>query len=324
MLLNNLQAINQALYQEMERDPAVIVLGEDVGVDGGVFRATDGLYKKFGRERVIDTPMCEATIVGASFGMAVLGLKPVAEIQFNGFIFLAANQLVAHVSRIRSRSRGRFACPLTLRVPWSGGFRALEHHGESPEAVFVHNPGLKVVMPATPYDTKGLLVASIKDPDPVLFLEPIKLYRIFKEEVPEELYEVEIGKAKIVRQGSDASLITYGTMLIPCLQVADELNKEGISVEVVDLRTLSPLDEETLLQSVRKTGRCVIVHEAPRACGLGAEIAALISEKILFHLKAPILRVTGYDTPMPLLKSEDLYIPNKEKVLSAVEEVLKY
>jgi len=319
--INNIDAVNQALHQEMARDKSVVVLGQDIGVDGGVFRATDGLLKKFGPKRVMDTPLAEAAIIGTSIGMAVNGLKPVAEIQFNGFMYLAMNQLINHMGRIRNRSRGRYQCPMVVRCPHSGGFRALEHHGESMEAIYAHTPGVKVVMPTTPYDTKGLLTAAIRDPDPVIFLEPIRLYRMIKQEVPQKQYIVPIGKAKVVQEGTDVSLITWGTMVPKCKEVAQ---KSEASVEVIDLRTLSPLDEPSILESVKKTGRAVIVHEAPKSGGLGGEISARINEKIIFDLKAPVLRVTGYDIPYPLLKSEDMYIPSVSQINKAVTEVMKW
>lgn len=322
--ITNIQAINQALHQEMKRDKSVIVLGEDIGVTGGVFRATDGLYKKFGRERVIDSPLSEAGIAGCSVGMAALGLKPVGEVQFNGFSYLTLNQLIAHASRIRYRSRGKYTCPLVLRLPWSGGFKPLEHHGESMETLFIHTPGLKVVCPSTPYDTKGLLIAAIRDPDPVIFLEPIMLYRLFKEEVPEKLYTVPIGKAKIVRGGKDISIITWGTMIKPSMEVVAQLEKEGVDPELIDLRSLSPWDEEAVMASVRKTGRCIVVHEAHRTLGFGAEISAHIMERAILDMKAPVLRVTGPDVPVPLPRSEKMFIPNTARILDAVKKVMEF
>ena len=321
--MTNIQAINNALAQEMERDENVVVLGEDVGVDGGVFRATEGLQKKFGVNRVFDTPLAEAGIIGTAIGMALYGLRPVAEIQFSGFTTLAYNQLVDHAAKFRNRSRGRYTAPIVVRAPHSGGFRALEHHGESQETSYIHIPGLKVIMPSTPFDTKGLLIAAIRDPDPVIFFEPIKLYRAFKEDVPEKPYTVQIGKANVIKDGKDITLITYGTMTRPTEEAAKTVEAEGIDCEIIDLRTLSPLDWDTVLSSVKKTGRAVVVHEAPKTLGLGAEISARINENILFSLEAPVLRVTGYDTPMPYLKMEGEYIPNAAKIVKAIKEVMK-
>lgn len=317
--LNMVQAINLALREEMQRDKNVIVLGEDVGIDGGVFRVTDGLQKEFGAGRIVDTPLEESGIVGTAIGMAVYGLRPVAEIQFMGFIYSAIEQIYSHATRIRSRSRGRYSCPLVIRTPYGAGIKPPELHSESAEAFFCHMPGLKVVVPSTPYNAKGLLISSIRDPGPVIFLEPTRLYRLIKEEVPEGEYTVPLGKARIVQEGKEVTLIAWGSMLHRALQAA-----EGIDAEVIDLMTLSPFDEETIFRSVKKTGRVVIVHEAPKTCGFGAEISATIAEEAILYMKAPILRVTGYDTVMPLAKLEDHYIPTFERIRKAIEEVLKY
>lgn len=322
MLLNIVQAINLALRQEMERDPKVLVLGEDVGVNGGVFRVTEGLLQKF-PERVIDTPLAELALAGCSIGLAVYGFKPVAEIQFDGFSYSTLDQMINHAGRIRSRSRGRFHAPMVLRVPYSGGIHAPEHHSESPEAYFVHTPGIKVVVPSTPYEAKGLLVSSIRDPDPVVFLEPKKIYRAMKEDVPEGDYTIPLGKARIAKEGSDVTIFAYGSMLHVALQAVESV-KDKYSVEVVDLRTLSPLDIETVLESVKKTGRCVIVHEAPMSCGVGAELAALLSDRDILYMRAPIVRITGFDTPMPLYKLENYYLPNAERVVSGIEKVMQF
>jgi len=322
--LNLVQAVNQALREEMRRDERVVVLGEDVGINGGVFRATEGLYEEFGPQRVIDTPLSESGIVGTAIGMAVYGLRPVAEIQFSGFMPPTFDQLISHAGRIRWRSRGRFSVPLVIRSPCGGGVRAPEHHSESTEAILVHMPGIKVVMPATPYDAKGLLISSIRDPDPVIFLEPLRLYRAFREEVPEEEYTVPLGKAKIIREGEDISIFAWGAMVRVALEAAEKAEKRGISAEVIDLRTLSPLDIETVLASVEKTGRVIIVHEAPKTCGFGAELAAVINEKALLTLEAPLARVTGFDTPMPWLQMEDYYLPNAERVLDAIERLMSF
>jgi len=324
MMLNLLQAINQALAQEMARDERVVLLGEDVGIDGGVFRATDGLIDKFGPYRVIDTPLAESGIIGAAIGMAVFGLRPVAEIQFMGFIYPAFNQIICHAARLRNRTRGRYTVPLVIRTPYGAGVKALEHHSESTEALFCQIPGLTVVSPSNPYDAKGLLIASVRYEDPIIFLEPTKLYRSEKQEVPDDPYEVPIGQAKIVKEGKDLSLIAWGAMMSVVGKASEAAEKEGISAELVDLRTLSPLDEETLLQSVKKTGRALVVHEAPRTCGLGAEISALISERAMLNLEAPVARITGQDITVPLPKSEDYYYPSPELVLRGIKKMMEW
>ena len=317
--LNMVQAINLALREEMQRDKNVIMLGEDVGIDGGVFRVSDGLQKEFGAERIVDTPLEESGIVGTAIGMAVYGLRPVAEIQFMGFIYAAVEQIYSHASRVRSRSRGRYSCPLVIRTPYGAGIKPPELHSESAEAFFCHMPGVKVVVPSTPYTAKGLLISSIRDPDPVIFLESTRLYRLIKEEVPEGEYTIPLGKARIVQEGKEVTLIAWGSMLHRALQAA-----EGIDAEVIDLMTLSPFDEETIFRSVKKTGRVVIVHEAPKTCGFGAEISATIAEDAMLYMKAPILRVTGYDAVMPLPKLEDHYVPTFERIRKAIEEIMKY
>jgi pyruvate dehydrogenase E1 component beta subunit len=323
MMLNMVQAINQALHQEMERDPSILILGEDIAVDGGVFRLTEGLLEKFGQERVIDTPLAESAMVGASIGMAVAGLRPIAEIQFMGFIYLAMNQIIAHAARIRNRSRGRFTVPLVIRTPYGAGVKALEHHSESTEALFCQIPGLKVVVPSTPYDAKGLLIASIRDDDPVIFLEPTRLYRAGRQEVPEEPYEVPLGKARIVREGEGVSIVAWGAMIPVVEQAAENVGKVGIFPEVIDLRTLSPLDRGTVLESVKRTGRLLIVHEAPKTCGLGAEVAAFVAEKAMFQLEAPIVRVTGQDITIPLAKGEDYYYLSPERVVLGIKKIME-
>jgi pyruvate dehydrogenase E1 component beta subunit len=310
--------------EEMERDPAVVILGEDVGREGGVFRVTDGLQARFGADRVIDTPLAESGIVGTAFGMAVKGLRPVAEIQFEGFLAPAMDQIMSHIARIRTRSRGRFTAPLVIRSPFGGGIHAPEHHSDSPEAIFIHTPGIKVVIPASPYDAKGLIKAAIRDADPVLFFEPKRIYRAIKEEVPDEDYTVPIGKAKVVREGNDVTLISWGAMVRETLRAAEMVEKEGVKAEVIDLRTLSPMDEETFLISVRKTGRAVIVQEAPRTCGLGAEISARIQETSLLSLEAPVERITGFDTIVPLLKLENHYLPNPERIIRGIRKVMAF
>jgi len=317
--LNMVQAINSALREEMKRNPDVVVLGEDVGRDGGVFRVTEGLLDAFGPERVIDTPLAETGIVGAAIGMAVKGLRPVAEIQFMGFIYPAIDQILSHASRIRNRSRGRFTCPLVVRAPYGAGIKAPDLHSESTEAIFCHMPGIKVVAPSSPHNAKGLLIAAIRDPDPVVFLEATRLYRLFKEEVPDGEYTVPLGKARVVREGGSVTLVSWGSMLQRSLQAVEDSD-----AEVIDLMTLKPFDEETIYRSVKKTGRAVIVQEAPKTCGLGAEISASIAEEMMLYLKAPILRVAGWDVVMPLPKLEDHYIPTVPRIRKAVEEAMKY
>jgi len=321
---NMVQAINSGLMEEMEKDPSILILGEDVGKEGGVFRVTDGLQVKFGTERVIDTPLAESGIVGVAFGMAVKGLKPVAEIQFEGFLPPAMDQIMSHISRIRTRSRGRFTCPMVIRSPWGGGIRAPEHHSDSPEAIFAHTPGIKVVIPSSPYDAKGLIVSAIRDPDPVLFFEPKRIYRAIREEVPDGGYTIPIGEAKMVQEGKDVTLISWGAMVRECLLAAEKIGKEGVGVEIIDLRTISPMDEVMFLNSVRKTGRAVVVHEAPRTCGLGAEITARINEKALLSLEAPVERVTGFDTVVPLMKLENHYLPSPERILRGIRKVMAF
>ncbi|MBI2144709.1 alpha-ketoacid dehydrogenase subunit beta [Candidatus Woesearchaeota archaeon] len=319
--MNLIQAVNSGLKCAMEGDASVVVLGEDVGMDGGVFRATEGLLKKFGPARVMDTPLAESGIVGVAIGMAVAGLRPVPEIQFSGFLYMAYGQLVNHAARVRNRSRGKFTCPLVVRTPYSGGIRALEHHSESLEAIYAHVPGLKVVIPSSPYDAKGLLISAIKGNDPVVFMEPSRLYRAVKEEVPEGSYTVPIGKAKIVKEGSQITVISWGSML---QQTRLALNHTNVDVELIDLRTLKPLDVETIITSVKKTGRCVIVQEAPRTGGFASEIIALVNEQAIFSLKAPVARVTGFDTIFPLYKLEDHYLPSTERIINAIEATANY
>ena len=306
----------------MKKNSKVVLLGEDIGVDGGVFRVTEGLHKLY-KGRVLDTPLAESGIVGTSFGMACSGLRPVCEIQFEGFLFPAFDQIVSHVSRIRNRSRGSYTCPMVIRCPISGGIKALEHHGESPEAYFLHTPGIKVVMPSTPYDAKGLLISAIRDPDPVLFFEPKRIYRAIKQEVPTKEYMIPIGKARKVTEGSDVTIISYGAMVRECEQAIESL-KDHVSIELIDLRTISPLDKEAVVESVKKTGRAIVVHEAQKTGGVGAEIVAIINEQAIFSLKAPVVRVTGADIIVPLPKLEDYYIVNEKNIAEAVEEVMKY
>jgi pyruvate dehydrogenase E1 component beta subunit len=319
------QALNLALAQEMDKDDAVLVLGEDVGVDGGVFRVTEGLLDKFGEERVMDTPLAEAAIVGFSIGMAVYGLKPVCEVQFSGFSYLAMHQLEAHAARLRWRSRGRFPVSMVVRMPYGGGVRALKHHSESKEVFFAHTPGLKVVVPSGPRNARALLVSAIRDPDPVIFLEPKRIYRAFREEVPEDEETLPLGDSRTVREGGDLTLIAYGSMLHPTLEAAKRLAKEdGAEAEVIDLLTVSPLDDERFCESARRTGRVVIVHEAQRSFGPGAEIIARLVEKAFWYLEAPVARVTGYDTQVPYFARERDYLPDADRILAAARGVLSH
>ncbi len=324
MQMTMIEAINSALTLELERDKRVVLFGEDIGANGGVFRVTEHLQEKFGEQRVFDTPLAESGIMGTAVGMAVYGLRPIAEIQFAGFIFVCMNQLVSQAARIRYRSAGAFTCPLVVRAPYGGGVRTPEMHSDSLEGVFLQTPGLKVVIPSNPYDAKGLLASAVADPDPVLFLENIKLYRSFRQETPAEHYSIPLGRANIVQEGSDISIFAYGAMVNVALEAAKKAQQElGVSCEVIDLRTIWPLDEEAIVASVEKTGRAVVVHEAPRAGGLGAEITAIINEKCLYSLTKPVARVTGYDTPFPVPGVEDYYVPTPGKVLAALKEVME-
>ncbi len=316
-----IQAITEALRQEMEADPDVVLLGEDIGVNGGVFRATDGLHKQFGDKRVVDTPLAESGIIGTAIGLAMAGLKPVPEIQFEGFLGPAYDQLVTHAARFRTRTRGRFTVPLTVRVPVGGGIHAPELHSDSPEAIYVHTPGIKVVMPSSAYDAKGLLISAIRDPDPVIFFEPKRIYRAFREEVPDESYTIPIGEAKVIEEGTDVTVISWGASVVQCINALDEVD---MSVELIDLRTLYPLDVEAIRKSVSKTGRCVVVHEAPRTAGLGAEIATLVQEHCFEYLEAPVQRVTGFDTVMPYYKLELEYLPDTPRIVEAIEQIMAY
>ncbi len=320
---NIAQAINDALDLALGKDEAVVVFGEDVGRTGGVFRVTDGLRVQYGAERVIDSPVAESGIVGVGFGMAVGGLRPVLELQFMGFSYPAYDQIINHVARIRNRSRHRFSAPLVIRIPYGGGIGAAEHHSESMEAIYTHIPGLKVLVPSTPYDAKGLLLAAIEDPDPVVYLEPIRLYRAVKEDVPDEWYTLPIGAARVEREGDDVTLITWGAMTKETRQAADLLADEDISAEVIDLRSLVPLDLETLVESVGRTGRAVVIHEAPRTSGFGGEVVASVQEECLFSLASPILRVTGWDTVFPLKRSEHHYLPSASRIAAAARRTLE-
>ncbi|MFH0737257.1 MAG: alpha-ketoacid dehydrogenase subunit beta [Candidatus Micrarchaeota archaeon] len=324
MKMNMVEAINACLKQEMDRDKGIVVLGEDVGVDGGVFRVTEGLFERFGKERVIDTPLSENGIIGTAIGMSAMGLRAVPEIQFQGFDYEAYHQIIQHMARFRYRTRGAFTLPMVVRLPASGGIKALEHHGESAETIYLHVPGLKLVYPSSPYDAKGLLAAALADPDPVIFFEPKRLYRAFKEEVPEERYEVPLGKANVLSDGEDVTLVSWGAMTYVSKDAVAQAKEQGVSVEHIDLRTLSPCDWDTVLSSVSKTGRCVIVHEAPKTLGFGAEIAARIGEKALMDLKAPIKRITGWDISIPYPKLEDHYFPDKGRILAGILETARF
>ena len=317
-----IEAITQALAWELKHDETVVVLGEDVGINGGVFRATAGLQQTFGSERVIDTPLDETTIAGLTVGLATQGMKPVAEAQFDGFMYPMVDHIICHAARFRYRTRGRMSCPMVLRVPWGGGIRAPEHHSEANEAIFTNVPGLRVVMPSSPQRAYGLLLAAIRDPDPVIFFEPKRIYRQYKEEVPDDGEALPMDVCFVLRDGSDVTLVTWGAQVKEALEAAEALEKEGISAEVIDVATLKPLDFDTIHESVKKTGRCVIVHEAPRTAGFGAEIAAQLAEKAMFDLVAPVERVTGYDTHIPLFRLEMKYLPSVEKIIAASKRTL--
>ncbi len=322
--LTLVEAVQRALARAMEEDETVILLGEDIGVDGGVFRATDGLVARFGADRVRDTPLAEAVIGGLPVGLAAMGFRPVAEIQFMGFIYPVIDQIVNHASRLRNRTRGRLSCPMVLRAPYGGGIHAPEHHSESMEAMFAHIPGLRVVIPSSPAKAYGLLLAAIRDPDPVIFLEPKRVYRATREAVVDDGSALPLDRCFTAREGSDVTLVSWGAMLKETLEAAEMLAGDGVEAEVLDVATLKPLDAETILESVRKTGRCVIVHEAPLTGGLGAEIAARLAGEGLMHLVAPVERVAGWDTVMPLLRLEGRYMPSPQRIVGAVRRVLEY
>jgi pyruvate dehydrogenase E1 component beta subunit len=321
--MNIIQAVNDALRLEMRRDPRVLVMGEDVGRFGGVFRATAGLFEEFGADRCVDTPLAESGIIGTAIGMALYGLRPVPEIQFADFIYPAYDQIVNELAKMRYRSGGEYPAPLVIRTPVGGGIKGGHYHSQSPEALFIHVPGLKVVMPSNPFDAKGLLLAAIRDDDPVIFMEPKRMYRAAKGEVPEDDYTVPIGRAHVARSGAQVTVLSWGAMVHTCLDAAVKGEAEGYALEVIDLRTLLPFDIETILTSVRKTGRVVIVHEAPRTCGFGAELVASIQERAILHLEAPILRVTGFDTPFPYTLEHE-YLPDAARILDAVERVVTF
>lgn len=318
------EAVNMALAYELAHDPTVVVFGEDVGVNGGVFRATVGLQSRFGKDRVLDTPLAENMLIGISVGMAAAGLKPVVEIQFMGFLYAGLDQIISHASRLRNRTLGRLTCPMVIRTPFGAGIHAPEHHSESTEALLAHIPGLRVVVPSTPLRAYGLLLAAIRDPDPVIFLEPTRLYRLFKQEVKDDGKALPLDKCFIEREGKDVTLVSYGAMMHECRRAASTLRNAGIEVELIDVATVKPLDMETILASVEKTGRCVIVHEAVKSFGVGAEIAAQLAEHALTTLLAPVQRVASYDTIVPLYRLENYYFPNEEKIMEAVHRVMEY
>ncbi|WP_404441982.1 alpha-ketoacid dehydrogenase subunit beta [Sutcliffiella horikoshii] len=322
--LTMVQAITDGLDTMLREDENVLLMGEDIGVNGGVFRATEGLQQKFGEDRVMDTPLSEAGFIGAAIGMAINGFRPVTEIQFLGFIYPAYEQIMTHASRIRARTMGHYTVPMVIRAPYGAGVRAPEIHSDSTEAIFTHMPGIKVVCPSNPYDAKGLLIAAIEDPDPVLFLEPMRCYRSVREEVPEGKYTVEIGKGKVCREGEDVSIIAWGAMIPVALQSAKKLESEGVSCEVIDLRSLYPIDKDIIAESVQKTGRTVIVHEAHAATSVSGDVLAIINETSFLYQKAPVERVTGFDVPVPYFGFEDYYLPTTDRVIAAVNKVMKF
>ncbi|MGP4071086.1 alpha-ketoacid dehydrogenase subunit beta [Piscibacillus sp. B03] len=322
--LTMVQAVNDALKTMLEEDERTILLGEDIGKNGGVFRATEGLQEKFGEDRVVDTPLSESGIVGTSVGLAVNGFKPVAEMQFMGFIYPAYDQIMTHVSRIRMKTMGHFSVPMVIRAPYGAGIRAPEVHSDSVEALFTHMPGVKVVCPATPYDAKGLLISAIEDPDPVIFMEPMRSYRAHREDVPEGKYTVEIGKGEKLQEGDDITIIAWGAMVPVAKQAAKQAEQQGITCEVLDLKTLYPLDRDVIAESVQKTGRCVIVHEAHSTGGLGNDIVSVINDTSFLYMRAPIERVTGFDVPVPFFALEDHYMPTPKRVLQSIEKAVQF
>ncbi len=318
-----IDALTMAMAWELEHDERIVILGEDVGVNGGVFRATAGLQQRFGADRVYDTPLAEGMIAGVSIGMAVQGMRPIAEIQFMGFIYPTVDQMINHAGRMRNRTRGRLSCPMVLRAPYGGGIHAPEQHSESTEALFAHMPGIRVVIPSSPSRAYGLLLAAVRDPDPVVFLEPKRIYRLNKQEVEDNGKALPLDVCYILREGSDVTLVTWGAMTFETMKAAEQLAKSGVSCEIIDLATISPIDFDTILESVEKTGRLVIIHEAARSFGVGAEIAATVAEKGLYDLKGPIRRVTGYDTIMPYFRREMDYMPSVKKITDTVQETLE-
>ncbi len=323
-VMNIVDAINNALDVQLENDPNIVVYGEDVGVEGGVFRVTQNLQKKYGEHRVFDTPLAESAIVGTAFGMGVAGLRPIVEIQFSGFIYPAMNQLISHVARIRNRSRGKYTTPMVIRMPYGGNIKALELHSESMEAMFGHIPGIKVVIPSTPYDAKGLLISSIESDDPVIFMEPKKIYRAIKQEVPEEKYSIPIGKAKVLQEGTDLTIVSYGAMIREVQRAIIMAKKSDISVELIDLRSIYPLDRETVVKSVKKTGKILIVTEGPSSFGVGAELMAIANEEAFLSLEAPPTRLSGFDTIPPLPKGEHFYFHRPERIYYELKKLSEF
>ncbi len=318
------QALNNAMDIKLADDESIVMYGEDVGVEGGVFRVTEGLQKKYGEERVFDSPLAESAIVGTGLGMAISGLRPVVELQFDGFTYPAFNQIISNVSRMHNRTRGKFKVPMVIRFPYGGGINAIEHHSESPEALFAHIPGMKVVAPSTPYDAKGLLISAIESDDPVIFMEPKRIYRAIKQEVPEEKYSIPIGKAKVLKEGTDLTIISFGALIRECQKAIDMAEKSGVSVELIDLRTIYPIDKETIVESIKKTGRVIIVAEAPRSFSVGSELMAVANEEAFLYLEAPPTRVMGFDTIVPLARGEKFYIVSPERILYEIEKIINY
>lgn len=323
-VMNMVQSINQALDLKLKDDPDVIVFGEDAGVEGGVFRLTEGLQEKYGKERVFDTPLAESAIAGTALGMAVSGMRPVVEMQFSGFVYPAFNQILSHIARMRNRSRGTFTVPVVIRMPYGGGIKALEHHSESPEAFFAHIPGLKVVIPSTPYDAKGLIISAIESDDPVIFMEPKRIYRAIKQEVPEEKFSIEIGKGSIVNEGEDITIVAYGAMVREAQRAVAIAKKKGISVELIDLRTIYPVDRDLIGNSVRKTGRFIAVTEAPATAGMASELVTIVTEEAFLSLEAPPVRLAGFDTVVPLPKGEHFYLHSGERIFYEIEKLVRY
>lgn len=318
------QALNNAMDIKLADDKSVVMFGEDVGVEGGVFRVTEGLLKKHGEDRVFDSPLAESAIVGTGLGMAISGLRPVVELQFDGFTYPAFNQIISNVSRMHNRTRGKFKVPMVIRFPYGGGINAIEHHSESPEALYAHIPGMKVVAPSTPYDAKGLLISAIESDDPVIFMEPKRIYRAIKQEVPEEKYSIPIGKAKVLKEGTDVTVISFGALIRECQKAIEVAEASGISVELIDLRTIYPIDKETIAESIKKTGRVVIVAEAPQSFSVGSELMAIANEEAFLHLEAPPRRVMGFDTIVPLARGEKYYIVSPERILYEIEKTANY
>lgn len=323
-VMNMVQALNNAFDIKLAEDKNIVMYGEDVGVEGGVFRVTEGLHQKYGEERVFDSPLAESAIVGTGLGMAIAGLRPVVELQFDGFTYPAFNQIISNVSRMHNRTRGRLKVPMVIRFPYGGGINAIEHHSESPEALYAHIPGLKVVVPSTPYDAKGLMISAIESDDPIIFMEPKRIYRAIKQEVPEEKFSIPIGKAKVLSEGTDVTIVAFGAMIREAQKAIAMAEKQGISVELIDLRTIYPIDKETIIESVKKTGRIIIVAEAPRSFSVGAELMAIANEDAFLYLEAPPTRVMGFDTIVPLAKGEKYYVISPERILYEIEKTVNY